>query len=61
MTKADLIAALAQEISLPKGKVAEYLEKLIEIMTAQLHDKGEVPLPRLGSVVTRLMPKEKCT
>lgn len=53
MKKIDLIALYAEATGMPKTQAAEDLEKLGDIMAAELLAGGEVPLPHVGKLVIK--------
>lgn len=52
MKKSEFINLYAEATGLPKSQAAEALEKLGDIMAAELLAGGEVPLPRVGKLLT---------
>ncbi len=53
MTKAELIKAWQEATGLGGKQAQEYLERLGDIMAAELLGGGDVPLPRIGKLVVR--------
>lgn len=53
MKKIELIALYAEATGIPKTQAAEDLEKLGDIMAAELLAGGEVPLPSVGKLVIK--------
>lgn len=56
MKKSELIELYAEATGLPNSQAAEALEKLGDIMAAELLAGGEVPLPRVGKLLTGNSP-----
>lgn len=59
MKKVDLIALYAEATGMPKTQAAEDLEKLGDIMAAELLAGGEVPLPSVGKLSVKTTPAHK--
>ena len=53
MTKAELIKMYAEATQQPIGQAKECLERLGDIMAAELLGGGEVPLPSVGKLVIK--------
>ena len=53
MTKAELAKMFAEATQLPVSHAKEYLERLGDIMAAELLGGGEVPLPSVGKLVIK--------
>jgi len=50
MTKTELIQAYAEAAGIPKTQAGEHLERLCDIIAAELLGGGEAPLPRIGKL-----------
>ena len=53
MTKTELAKMFAEATQLPATHAKEYLERLGDIMAAELLGGGEVPLPSVGKLVIK--------
>lgn len=53
MTKAELIKAFQEATQLNGVQAEEYLNRLSDIMAAELLGGGEVPLPRVGKLYVK--------
>ena len=53
MTKAELIKTFQEATQLPANQAKEDLERLGDIMAAELLGGGEVPLPGVGKLVIK--------
>lgn len=53
MTKAELIKMYAEATQQPMGQAKECLERLGDIMAAELLGGGHVPLPGIGRLITK--------
>jgi len=53
MTKAELVKLYAEATQLPVGEAGECLERLGDIMAAELLGGGSVPLPGVGKLVIK--------
>lgn len=53
MTKAEFIKAFKEATQLTGGQAEEYLNRLGDIMAAELLAGGEVPLPGIGKLVVK--------
>ena len=51
MTKAELVQLFKEATNLPVATAKEYIERLGDIMAAELLGGGEVPLPAVGKIV----------
>ncbi|MCL1939564.1 MAG: HU family DNA-binding protein [Desulfovibrionaceae bacterium] len=59
MTKAELIKAFKEATGLPGAQAEEYLNRLGDIMAAELLGGGEVPLPHIGKLVLKATAARK--
>jgi DNA-binding protein HU-beta len=57
MTKAALVAALAEKIGSDKKTASAALDALGEIITAEVAAGGAVTLPNIGKIVCRTRPE----
>jgi DNA-binding protein HU-beta len=57
MTKAQLVAALAEEAAMDKASANRALEALTKIVTDEVADGGQVTLPGLGKFQCRTRPE----
>ncbi|MFC4678689.1 HU family DNA-binding protein [Desulfovibrio legallii] len=53
MTKAELVKLYAEATQLPVGDAGECLERLGDIVAAELLGGGSVPLPGVGKLVIK--------
>lgn len=53
MKKAELIDAFKEATGLTRAQAGEYLDRLGDIMAAELLGGGEVPLPRVGKLYVK--------
>lgn len=53
MTKAELVKAFQEATELTGAQAGEYLNRLGDIMAAELLGGGEVPLPGIGKLVVK--------